>query len=483
MNGAVQYFALASVALILFAVGYLLLLRGNSNIRYNRVYLLVSLMAAPIVPLVHIGGEQFSSLPFVGNVLPAVWLQPVLIGGASARGIDLPGFPVVITWIYWLGFVLFTSVLVFRISRVLIHLKRIPFHSTDGFKIFWSDDTVSSFSFFHYIFIGQANTLNADEKKAVLAHEKTHANQLHSIDKILLEIIQVILWFNPVLILYRGWLLRVHEFEADRNALSEIDRSTYCALLARTALRSLRMGLAVHFNNSITLKRIAMINKMNHHSSGWRLVVAGLTFLGSLVFVACQDQASDQPNEKDITYLDADFPDGARSMVNALEQEHPGSTYRYLLVDRSKVDALRAANPEGVFIYSDDAQSDRTGLIVRSDIALSVPSATDPNHVYSIVDEAAQPVGGMPKFYDYVAANLTYPAQARREGIEGRVFVKFVVNQDGTISDAKIVKGIGAGCDAEALRVVQQSSAWTPAKVKGEAVAMQMVLPIIFALK
>jgi protein TonB len=82
----------------------------------------------------------------------------------------------------------------------------------------------------------------------------------------------------------------------------------------------------------------------------------------------------------------------------------------------------------------------------------------------------------MPEFYKLVATNIKYPVQARAKGIEGRVFVEFVVNLDGSLSDIKVIKGIGDGCDEEAMRVVALSPPWIQAKQKGQIVKQRVVL-------
>src|SRR5690349_4778952 len=104
------------------------------------------------------------------------------------------------------------------------------------------------------------------------------------------------------------------------------------------------------------------------------------------------------------------------------------------------------------------------------------------DEIFTIVEESASPKGGMGAFYKYVTEKMKYPPQARRMGIDGKVFVEFVVNKDGSISDVKAVKGIGAGCDEEAVRVVQSAPSWTPGKQRGKAVKQIMVLPITFKL-
>ncbi|MCU0445394.1 MAG: TonB family protein [Microscillaceae bacterium] len=90
---------------------------------------------------------------------------------------------------------------------------------------------------------------------------------------------------------------------------------------------------------------------------------------------------------------------------------------------------------------------------------------------------------GMEDFYKYVSKNIEYPKQARRMDIEGKVFVQFVVDKDGSLSEVKVVKGIGAGCDEEAIRVLKESPKWRPGKQRGRAVRVRMSLPIFFQIQ
>jgi len=102
--------------------------------------------------------------------------------------------------------------------------------------------------------------------------------------------------------------------------------------------------------------------------------------------------------------------------------------------------------------------------------------------VFTVVEEPARPVDGMPAFYRFVGEHLRYPPKARSKGVEGRVFVEFEVEADGAISNPKIVKGIGDGCDEEAIRVLMLAPKWAPGRQKGKPVRQRMVLPITFRL-
>ncbi len=104
------------------------------------------------------------------------------------------------------------------------------------------------------------------------------------------------------------------------------------------------------------------------------------------------------------------------------------------------------------------------------------------DQIFTIVEESATPKGGMAAFYKYVSDKIKYPPQARRMGIEGRVFVEFVIGKDGTLTEVRAIKGIGAGCDEEAVRIVQSAPAWNPGKQRGKPVKQRYTLPIIFKL-
>lgn len=104
------------------------------------------------------------------------------------------------------------------------------------------------------------------------------------------------------------------------------------------------------------------------------------------------------------------------------------------------------------------------------------------DEVFVIVEQEPLPVGGFESFYAYLAEELNYPAQALRFGIEGTVFVQFVIEKNGSISQAHIAKGIGMGCDEEALRVIESAPAWIPGKQRGVAVRVKKVIPVRFKM-
>ena len=103
--------------------------------------------------------------------------------------------------------------------------------------------------------------------------------------------------------------------------------------------------------------------------------------------------------------------------------------------------------------------------------------------VYSVVEQDPEFEGGMEALIKYISENIHYPEQAKADKVEGKVFVRFVVEADGSVTNAEVLRGIGGGCDEEALRVVQSMPNWKPGMVEGKTVRVNYTIPINFILK
>lgn len=103
--------------------------------------------------------------------------------------------------------------------------------------------------------------------------------------------------------------------------------------------------------------------------------------------------------------------------------------------------------------------------------------------IFTVVENEPEFPGGMEALAKYLAQNIKYPQLARDNNITGKVFVTFVVERDGRIADVKLLRDIGGGCGAEAIRVVKAMPKWTPGKQRGKAVRVQFNLPVNFNLK
>jgi len=124
----------------------------------------------------------------------------------------------------------------------------------------------------------------------------------------------------------------------------------------------------------------------------------------------------------------------------------------------------------------------------NSDVVFDEPVAEvakdngDANKVFTVVEQTAEPIGGMEAFYKWVGKTMRYPNAAKRMGLEGRVFVRFVIEPSGVISNVEAVKGFNNECDKEAVRVISIAPKWKPGRQSGRAVRQAYTLPINFKL-
>jgi protein TonB len=110
------------------------------------------------------------------------------------------------------------------------------------------------------------------------------------------------------------------------------------------------------------------------------------------------------------------------------------------------------------------------------------PTVQGSNEVFTVVEEMPEFPGGQDALMKYVSSKISYPEEAVESGIEGTVFITYVVEPDGRITDVKPLRGLGAGLTEEAIRVVKGMPTWTPGKQRGKAVRVQYNLPIRFKL-
>jgi len=109
--------------------------------------------------------------------------------------------------------------------------------------------------------------------------------------------------------------------------------------------------------------------------------------------------------------------------------------------------------------------------------------SADEQQIFMVVEAMPEFPGGMNELNKYLAENIKYPQMAKESGIQGRVFVTFVVERDGRVTDVRVLRGIGGGCDEEAVRVVKNMPKWTPGKQRGKPVRVQFNLPVKFTLQ
>jgi len=492
MNTILNYVIEANLGLVFFYAIYWLVLQNETQFAFKRTYLLASLIASLLFPLLTIQTAA-SIIPTLSKAVPVRWLPEVVVYANGTAPTSLTNPSLYWSWLSVIYAIIVTVAFVFFIIRV-VSLVRLFSNSKQYFwkhyTIVESQKVTGIFSFFKYIFLSPKEKLSAEEKNEILRHEEVHIQRLHSIDILLIQILGIVFWFNPIIRSYKKSLVQVHEFEADARSVAGHDVDMYCSLLAKVALQNNGYVLANHFTNSLTLKRIAMMKTVRTKIKNWKVLAAALTIPLFFFVVACQDQVIEDIKSitKESTMVDkANYDPQVEKLISSLKASNPGK--EYFVMELTQEDAQKkfeeieakykgqtrggvvTADQRHFTIFEKGAMSNR----------LADLTATE-GEVFSIVEETAEPKGGMPEFYKLVAKNIKYPAEARAKGIEGRVFVEFIVNLDGSLSDFKVLKGIGLGCDEEAMRIVTLSPPWMQAKQKGKIVKQRMVLPVVFKL-
>jgi TonB family protein len=506
MRELINYIIEANAALLLFLLLYRLILRNETDFRFSRWYVLGALLMSMAFPLLHLNNSAQTAIPTLGQIIPENWLPVVDVGAedATLKKTVNTSYSTwqVLVWCYFAGVVVFTCWLLMQLGYVWIMMQKAVWYTRGTFRIIESADDKPTFSFFNLIYIGRAPEWTAAEKEQMILHEQVHARQLHSLDKLLITLVGIVFWFNPFIKSYKKILIELHEFEADARAVENSDVNRYCSLLARVALQS-HFPIASHFNESLTLKRIEMMRTIKTKVKNWKFAAFAFAIVLSFVAIACQDQIMDDVNHlKENSSMVLDVPEEVQRKFEFIKKSVPGT--EVLLLETTKEGAStaevlqekmnqRKASMPGeqseimmeVQVVTDKA-SGRSFLIVQVQKALKEESVQytvpDGGKVFLVVEHQPEFPGGFDAMRSFIRENLKYPQAAAAEKREGVVYISFIVNEDGSIADPKVLKGIEASMDNEALRVVKMFPKWKPGEQNGLKVRTRFVMPIKYNL-
>jgi len=123
-----------------------------------------------------------------------------------------------------------------------------------------------------------------------------------------------------------------------------------------------------------------------------------------------------------------------------------------------------------------------TTVSVEQPSTIQTSNTQKEDSVFNVVEKMPLFNGGNEGLYSYLGKNIKYPDEAKIKGVQGTVYVTFIIEKDGSVSHVKILRGIGSGCDEEAFRVVESMPKWTPGYSEGKAVRVSFNLPIKYKL-
>lgn len=497
-----EYMLRANLFLILFYACYWLFLRRHTFFGLNRAYLIGSALASFALPLIELPQEtvQTVTLPMAVATLPAIIIQP------ESTGPDWE----LIGWVaYGMLALWMLGRLEARTMSLLQFIRRSDQQPMDDYTLVWPrDPKTPTFSFFRYLVMNPSDA----QAEPVHRHELVHIRQWHSIDVVFFEVLQAVFWFNPIVWCYKQSIRQVHEFLADKEAANE----QYAAYLVEYAFGVKPDGLTNSFFNKSQLKaRITMLRKRS--TSRWALgkylVILPLA-IGLLAMTTAKDQLNalvGQQATKQGPVLGQVKNQQGRALANVsviLKGTTTGTT-----TDGEGMFELKNVPDNGVLVFSyvglgtTEVEVKSRKLIniqlapsrqkldevvvvgyamkpaATTTAATSPATMTKNNEVFTVVEEAPTFPGGTGALGQYLAKNIRYPAEAHNRGVQGEVQIRFIVSETGAVRQPQVIRGIGSGCDEEALRVVLGMPRWNPGKQHGNPVDVEYVIPIKFLLE
>ena len=422
----IHWILFSTLAAGLFYGLYCLTLRRDRWLKQSQWYLLTTLWFSVIFPWFTLPSSLATAAQ---TVLPTegymATLDEITISAtASMRTINLAD-------IHLVGVALCLGYLLFQIGAQAVTIlklwrKHTVYRATDGFDIprnaslLLLDDDTAPYSFFNQIVVGTRG-LSDDELRCILAHESLHVSRYHTADIICARLLCCGAWFNPFAWLMLRELRAVQEFQADAASIGSCGREGYLHLLYRQATGT---GYGHITNNFLSInikKRIVMMNKTKSRFGAWK-TLAALPVAAVLVMAGCQPANGEAVEQEEIPF------------------------------EATNVDE-------------------------------SAPLDANTDEVFKVVEVDPEFPGGMEALYKYLAENIKYPVMAKNNKVEGRVYITFVIEKDGTVSDAKVLRSVNEELDAEALRVINAMPKWKPGTQRGVPVRVQYNIPISFKLQ
>ncbi len=469
MNSAVNFIIESGVSLAMLSVIYVLFLRKETFFKINRWFLLGSVIFSVVLPILKfrilnpkpVMLAEVTVTPY-RNLLEAITVYSHDFSGSVENAIismDL------LIYIYLAGVTFFFIRFLFRIFQLMLIIRNHKIQVADGFKMVVLEKETSPYSFLNYVFISQSLLQNKEYDKMIV-HELEHVRQGHSFDVIILELLTVFQWFNPFMWMLRRAIRENHEYLADQAVLTTgVNRGFYKKLLLDQFVGG-QLVIANNFNYSIIKNRIKMMSKIKSSKYALSKLVFGVLVAVALVIAfACEQKES----------VDTVMPEEQVVMVTIQGDK--------LKIDgsASDVEKLKSlfSTGSGFEITTDSVGNT---LLVKKE-KNQLKSLSPDEQVFFIVEEMPEFPGGENALRQHIASAVKYPEIAQEKGIQGKVYVTFVVSKDGTIADCKIARGVDASLDKEALRVVNELPRWQPGKQRGKFVNVSYTIPINFQLQ
>lgn len=425
------YLLIVNVSLIVSFMLYTLIFRKLTFFQWNRIYLIGMIFFSLLAPVgVFIELPKSDMMSYSVPIVDLSVYMDITVSSPRQQPVYLMD---IVVYIYWLGVTISCISLLYRgilLCRALGH-----------------EHDYLSFSFFNKIIIGSA----IKDRNSIESHERVHVDQGHTYDLLLMELLKIFNWFNPILYFFQKELKFQHECIADE--FCSTDKVAYAEMLVAHALQVDHLALTHEFSNHSFLKKRIMMLFKNKSTKKQRLLYTSV--IPMLLLVAGSTFVFNTTRAKDMV----------SNVENSINQvELPG-------VKETEM------NPQ---TQSPEPQVFGTTLITERPDGLIFKDTTNPgfNAVFTAVEVNPEPVGGMRNFMTWISNNYEYPKAALEKSVNGIIEISFIVEKNGSLTDFKIKKELGYGTGAAALELMRKAQKWKPGIQNGRPVRVAYTLPI-----
>ena len=516
-----------AVLLAVFYMFYRLLLARETFHRVNRIVLLLTAVASFVLPLCVITMHETVTMEI--PEMPLVDTN-LYVPDVPVEEPQTPLWQILLPILFIMGMLATLGHTLWSLFRIVSLISKSEKHPQDDGTVICVTGNADMAPFSWMIFIVMNRSDFEEGNAAILTHERGHIRLHHSWDLLLVDTLTSLQWFNPAIWMLRSDLRAIHEYEADGVVLSKgINARQYQYLLITKAASIGGYSLANGISHS-TLKN--RINMMLHTKSPRHSLLKLLALL-PIVAVTLVVNAE---TVTDYVYNEPQTPIKKGNKAGTINLG-AGKKIVVEKADDAKVEAALPADLEKftvsgtVYDGSAATKSPIIGAIVKiagskkgtvtdmdGNFSLEVTAGdrieaiymgfepftigvskvyserndykimlrkegTDPSKPYDVVEQMPQFPGGTGKLFEFLSMNVKYPAEAEKNDVQGRVIVTFVVEKDGEVSNAKVVKSVNPALDAEALRVINAMPKWTPGMQGGEPVRVKYTVPVTFRLQ
>ncbi len=451
---------LSNIFLILVWLAYELLFSRQKLFQANRIFLVSGSAIAVLLPWLPWQIQLGSISAPVITIPMAFDPLPLADPGIVVQSGLITAAPLSINWLsilYWstAGFLALVSIA--QLVRLRIWARRGKALYQNGLKIVPLNKPWSAFSFFRTIYFPAPFDPLASETQVILRHEEVHCRQLHSLDNLLILIIRILFFYNPVVYLLTSRIRLVHEYIADEETAGT-DKAFYSHTLIRHQFLVPGLLLMHSFNKKSFLKRrlTMLLKNQQTRNAGWNYLLA-LPLISLMILISgwsatAQDQA--KKSKEEIAKM-------------AVEKELTKAGFSKADIDEIK-------------IRIDNVPSGK-GLVTRQ-VAVT-DKKLNGEEVFVQVDVMPKFQGGtIDDYRNWIQKNVQYPAEAKTKKIQGTVYLSFIVDAKGQVVRPEIIRSADPILDQEVMRALKSSPTWTAGMQQGKAVNVAFTMPIKFIL-